>query len=61
MSSKITRPAAMIISITIILLEVRKTNSKKSRMSGIAKAATIMPIIVMRRPARSLLSGFEIQ
>ena len=60
-SSKITRPAAIIAVITIRLDGVRKTNSKKSRISGMAKAAAIIPIIEIRRPARSLLRGLEIQ
>ena len=55
------RPAAMIDIMTMRLLGVRRTNSKKLRTSGIIKAAAIMPIIVSSRPARSLLSGREIQ
>ena len=61
MMSKIRRPAASTMPRTMRPFWVRKTNSKKSRISGIAKAATMMPITVRRRPARSLLSGREIQ
>ena len=60
-SSKMIRPAAIMVNITMRLVGVRRTNSKKSRISGMTKAAAMMPMIVRRRPARSLLSGREIQ
>ena len=60
-ASKITRPEPIITNMTIKLSGVSRTNSKKSRIRGTAKAATIMPIIVKNKPARSLLSGREIQ
>ena len=60
-SSKTTKPAAMMAAMTIRLAGVRKINSKKSRMRGMTKAAAIIPIIEIRRPARSLLRGLEIQ
>ena len=60
-ASKITRPEPIITNMTIKLSGVSRTNSKKSRISGMAKAAAIIPMIAMRRPARSLLRGLEIQ
>ena len=40
---------------------VKKVNSKKLRIKGMRKVATIMPMIVRRRVARRGLSGLEIQ
>ena len=55
------RPPTIVAPRTMRLAGLRMTNSKNSRINGIAKAATMIPMIVKNRPARSGVSGRESQ
>lgn len=59
--SKMPRPTARMASITMRPFEVKKVNSKKSRMRGMPKTATMTPTMAKMRAVRSLLSGRESQ
>ena len=59
--SKRTIPPAVIERVAMRPVSLRKTNSKKLRINGIAKTTTMMPIIVRRRERRRRFNGFEIQ
>ena len=60
-TKNIAIPERMMINITMRFCWLKKTNSKKSRANGTAKAATMMPIMVSSSPVRRGLSGLEIQ